>query len=552
MIHRRSSMKLLAWAGLFLTLLLCSCEQPEHPADKAAAGTPAKEQRRAGGIYRTPLLNNPATLDPAYVQGEYGAAVVQQLFDGLVRFDPYMLVLPALAESWRIEENGRRYRFVLQEGARFHNGAPVTAEDVVFSLSRLLRIDPSPTPLPHLLKITGARAYRERTSETVTGLRALSEGVVEVELDEPHAPFLSALGMYQAKIVPEAEVIRLGDDFGRNPLGSGPFRFVSWQTDTRITLARNPDYFGAPSYLDEVEYIIYPGVGIDQLLADFVDGGLDEMPVLGRVREDLAGVEGLQWFHRPALWLMFYGIRADHPPLDDPGFRRRLSAALDRERIIDQIYNGQFDPATRILPPGMPGVSQKNFHEYEETRHLQNDTDDSPTMAAPKRISLEIVSTSNSSFAQTELSLVREAWEKLGVELRIKYITDWPEFEAYINSDSVQLYRYSWSAEMPDPDGFLDPLFGSEGLVNFMRFNNERIDDLLLAARGETDPGKRAAMYGEIEAAIMAETPIIPLIFNSVDRVYKPYVRDAQPSALGAHYMSLHQVWFDLDAQKSR
>jgi ABC-type transport system substrate-binding protein len=552
MIHRRSSLKLLTLAGLFLTLLLCSCEQPERPAEQAATGTPAKEQRRAGGIYRTPLLNNPATLDPACVQGEYGAAVVQQLFDGLVRFDPYLLVLPALAESWRIEENGRRYRFVLQEGARFHNGAPVTAEDVVFSLSRLLRIEPSPAPLPYLLKITGARAYRERTSETVTGLRALSEGVVEVELDEPHAPFLTALGMYQAKIVPEAEVIRLGYEFGRNPVGSGPFRFDSWQTDTRITLARNPDYFGAPSYLDEVEYIIYPGVGVDQLLVDFVDGGLDEMPVLGRVKEELAGVEGLQWFHRPALWLMFYGIRADHPPLDDPGFRRRLSAALDREKIIAQVYSGQFDPATRILPPGMPGVSQKNFHEYQETRHLQNDTDDSSTMAAPKRNSIEIVSTSNSSFAQTELSLVREAWAKLGVELRIKYITDWPEFEAYIDSDSVQLYRYSWSSSMPDADSFLHPLFNSEGAGNFMRFKNERIDNMLQSARGENDPGKRAAMYGEIEAAIMAETPIIPLIFNSVDRVYKPYVRDAQPSALGAHYMSLHQVWFDLDAQKSR
>ena len=200
----------------------------------------------------------------------------------------------------------------------------------------------------------------------------------------------------------------------------------------------------------------------------------------------------------------------------------------------------------------MPGVSQKNFHEYEETRHLQNDTDDSPTMAAPKRISLEIVSTSNSSFAQTELSLVREAWAEIGVDLSIKYITDWPEFEAYIDSDSVQLYRYSWSSSMPDADSFLHPLFNSEGAGNFMRFKNERIDNMLQSARGENDPGKRAAMYGEIEAAIMAETPIIPLIFNSVDRVYKPYVRDAQPSALGAHYMSLHQVWFDLDAQKSR
>ena len=112
-------------------------------------------------------------------------------------------------------------------------------------------------------------------------------------------PFSPLWACIRQKIVPETEVISLGDDFGRNPVGSGPFRFVSWEANTRITLARNPEYFGASSYLDEVEYAIFPGVGVDQLLADFEGGGLDEMPVLGGVRQELSGVEGLQWFHRP-------------------------------------------------------------------------------------------------------------------------------------------------------------------------------------------------------------------------------------------------------------
>lgn len=531
-------------AGLSVVVLTCSCEQSPEKAGSHNTGSQSQEQTTRGGVYHAPLLNNPATLDPAYVQDQYGTAVVQQLFDGLVRFDPYLLVLPALAETWQIEENGKSYRFTLQKNARFHNGDMVSAQDVVFSLSRLLRVSPSPAILPQLLKIDGAQAYRDLRTDKVSGLQAIDEHVVLIQLEEPHAPFLTALGMYQAKIVPKAEVLRTGKEFGRKPVGSGPFRFVSWEQNKSIQLERFAEYFAGETLLDKVEYRIYPGGEIDQIVTDFRNGELDEMPVLGNIREELSSQKDLQWFHRPALSLMFYGLKVDHPLLNNPEFRRKLSEAIDRKKLLSEVYNDQFEPAERIMPPGMPGVSQESKLQLPAVPETsQMDSSNSATGEKGGGLSLEIVSGSKSAFAQAELNFVRQAWAELGIDLAIRYITDWSEFEAYINSDQVQIYRYAWFADMPDPDSFFYPLFASNSAANYMGYKDEKVNQLILSAQGKSDPAERAEMYREIEALIMKSTPVIPLVYPSVDLVYKSYVQGAQPSALGSHYMPLHRVW---------
>jgi ABC-type transport system substrate-binding protein len=536
--------------GLSVSILTCSCEQLPEKAGSRNTTSQSQKQTTKGGIYHAPLLNNPATLDPAYVQDQYGTAVVQQLFDGLVRFDPYLLVLPALAETWQIEENGKSYRFTLQKKAHFHNGDMVSAQDVVFSLGRLLRVSPPPAILPQLLKIDGAQAYRDHRTDVVAGLQAIDEHVVLIRLEEAYAPFLTALGMYQAKIVPKAEVLRLGKEFGRMPVGSGPFRFSSWEQDKNIQLEHFSEYFAGEALLDKVEYRIYPGGEIDQIVADFQNGKLDEMPVLGNIREELSSQKGLQWFHRPTLSLMFYGMKVDHPLLNNPEFRKKLSDAIDRKKLLSEVYNNQLEPAARILPPGMPGVSQENKPQLTATHETDLKASNN-SQAAEKvdALSLEIVSGSKSAFAQAELNFVRQAWAGLGIDLAIKYITDWSDFEAYINSDQVQIYRYAWFADMPDPDSFFYPLFASRSAANYMGYKDEEVNSLILSARGKIDPAIRAEMYREIEALIMKSTPVIPLLYPSVDQVYKSYVQGAQPSALGTDYMSLYRVWIKNDMQ---
>jgi ABC-type transport system substrate-binding protein len=527
-----------------IILLFAGCTQQEDAQD-ATENQIARQQDavQRGGVYRYPLMNNPSTLDPIYLQDLYGVPVVRQLFEGLVQFGPFLTVLPGLAETWQVENNGRTYRFFLRPGARFHNGHVVTADDAIFSICRLVRVDPAPTILPQLLKIDGATAYRNRLNDAIRGLKHISDHEFTVTLIEPHVPFLTALGMYQAAIVPKLEVENNEEKFGRAPVGSGPFRFVTWTTDESIQLERFANYYAGNAYLAKILYRIYPGVNIDRALSDFRTGGLEELPVYGNIRQVLSERKDFQWFHRPSLGLHFYGIRSDHPVLKDAALRKALSLAIDRITLAEQVLDGQFEPARSILPPGMPAhqnLEELLAHDMAAARKHMNQALKNNKGAVQR---IEIVSASQSASARKELAHVRNRWEQLGLAVDIKFITNWGEFERYIQSDAVQIYRYAWIADMPDPDNFLFPLFASDSPTNFTGFRDDRIDRMLVEARGIVDPVQRADKYQQIEKRILQACPIIPLLYLSIDRVYQPDVQGVKISALGAHTMPLYRIW---------
>jgi ABC-type transport system substrate-binding protein len=533
--------------GLFLMgSVMAGCsgqEDADHPGNEPERSTPVH-----GGIYRIPLPSNPATLDPARVKDQYGVAVVRQVFDGLVRFDSYLTVLPALARTWEVEAEGRVYRFSLQNNARFHNGEPVTAADVVFSISRLLRLDPPPDILPHLMKITGAEAFRNRDQDRVEGMTVIDPHTVEIRLTEPHMPFLTALGMYQASIVPRKSVQTSESGFSGHPVGTGPFRFVKWEPDQSIDLERFDGYFGEASLLDGIHFKIYAEGQDSSELSDFLAKNIDEMPVYGDVREKLADQADLQWFHRPSLSLFFYGMNCTHPHLKHPEFRKALSAAIDRAAFVTQVYNGQFDIARTVLPPGMPGYSPASQLPDKNLKLARQHLDQALADGLDQVPELELVSAFQTPRVAAEMEMIKAFWADLGVQVQVRYITDWAGFETYIRSDDVQLYRYAWFADMPDPDSILYPMFASGSPNNFMQYHDPVTDDLLRQARETIDPVARAEIYRDTEARITKTLPLIPLFYMSVDRVYQPHVRGIQVSALGAHAMPLNQVWLDPSA----
>lgn len=523
----------------FLILLFTSCSnQPNDENAPELIYVPVK-----GGIYRTPLGSDPATLDPAYIQDIYGITLVHQIFEGLVRYDRYLTVKPGLAKTWQVSDQGKTYRFTLKKNARFHNNEMVTSKDVVFSISRLLRIAPSPAILPHLLKIEGAYEYQSKESDHVSGLQIESDHKFTIRLQEAHVPFLTALGMYQAAIVPQNEIAAANSEFSQQPIGAGPFKLVAWEKGKSIRLKRFVEYHSDAAMIDELRYLIYPG-GQMPILQDFKAGKLEEMPVFGDQKSELEHLNNLQWNQRPSLSLFFYGINVTHPNLIDPEFRKALSSAIDRATFVNKVYGGKFDIARTILPPGMPGYSPEN--QMMSFDPDSTDSYDHKTGLSNKKIpELEIVSSYKTPLVEKEIQTIQSYWSTLGVRIRVKYITDWEQYESYLKTDEVQIYRYVWFADMPDPDSFVYSLFSSDSPTNFMKFKNKEIDFLLNKARGIEDPIKRAGMYTKIESMLMKHTPLIPLFYMNVARVYQSYVKGVEINALGPHAITLNRVWLD-------
>lgn len=531
---------------VLLCCLLAGCVDSGTKENEGTASVPV-----AGGTYRIPLLNNPKGFDPIKAEDQYSTAVVYQLFDGLVRFSPDLLVIPALAESWQIGENGLLYRFLLRENVYFHNGKPVTSRDVLFSLSRLIKADPAPTILPYMLKILGAEEYRAGRAGRVAGIRIINEREIEIGLKEPSAPFLAALGMHQTRIVPMEEVVEKGEQFAKNPVGSGPFSFVSWENNGSVRLKRFAGYYLGGAYLDEVEFIIYPGGKFQEVLADFQDHKLHEMPAYdGKVRKRLLTLKGVKLVQRPSVSLQFYGVNCEDPVLRQPALRRALSLAIDRRMLASKAYEGRFELARSLIPPGILGYNPENLRIEDDFHKAREEMKNLLPGESGGALTVEVVSSIQSAYAIAELEFIADCWKELGITLRPKFITDWGEFEKYIQSPSMQMYRYVWYMDIPDPDNILAVLFGSGSKVNYMRYHNREVDKALAEGRLMFNSTERAKIYQNIEDAIVRELPIIPLIHFNIDQAYQSDVNGMELNALGRHKMSLHGVWLSPGGNK--
>jgi peptide/nickel transport system substrate-binding protein/oligopeptide transport system substrate-binding protein len=529
--------RLLLLIAVLLTILIGCQQEPTGPADKV------QPEVRTGGAYRAALPWSPRTLDPAFSTDIYSVTLIQQIFDGLVQFDQNLNVVPALATSWKVSSDGLVYTFNLRSNASFHNGRQVTAEDFVYSFTRILDPKEESSALNFFQRVKGAAAYRNGESKEVVGLRAIDAYTLEITISEPFAPFLSVLAMSDGKVVPREEVGRLGKKFGLNPVGTGPFRLKSWEGN-RIVLSANPDYHEGRPHLDRVVYTIYAGAQRQKILEDFLADRLEEAAVFGADREEMAQTTVYQFVRKPSLSLQFYGMNCSSAPLTDKRVRQALSWAINKEEIIRKVFKDQFIPAETILPPGMAGYTPENAaygYDPERAKELLAKAGYGPA----KKLSFTLLSASKSNVAQKELAMVAADLAAVGVELQIKYETDWPAFEAILNSGRFQLYRYFWSADIPDPDDFLNVICGSDSLYNFMRYSNPKVDRLLSQALMESDIIERVRLYREAEGMILEDAPMIPFMYWVFESVFHPYVKGLEISALGSPYIPLKKIWLD-------
>jgi peptide/nickel transport system substrate-binding protein len=543
-VERRNS--ILSWLGIlilaFLTIAIPACTQRDSVEKREEQSPRVSREPSTDQIYRRPLGNDPATLDPAQLTDYYAITVANQIFDGLVEFDAHLNVVPDLAQSWSSSRDGVVWTFNLRKAVQFHNGREVTADDVVYSLSRLL--DPAVhSPLSSLLnKVKGASAFQGGSARELEGIRALDRYTVQITLSDPFTPFISILGLPHTAVVPKEEVERLEGDFAIAPVGTGPFRFVRWERSREITLEANKYYFLGRPALDHVRFLIFPGNAVGSMIRAFEQGALEESPIPPERRQEILNSNTYKVIRKPVLSILLFGFNLESPPFNQQEVRQAFNYAVDKIRMNHEIQANRYVVARGILPPGMPGYNpevQGYSYDPDKAKELLAQAGHpGGTGLAPIRIS----STLKSTEIRQECDAVRHYLTNIGVEAELGEFPDWPAFKRALEQGETQLFRYAWYADYPDPDNFLYPLFHSKSATNYFRYSNPTVDNLLDEARRETDDLRRVKLYREAEQLILNDAPAVMFLHRTYEELFQPYVEGIEPSALGDPYIPLRKV----------
>jgi oligopeptide transport system substrate-binding protein len=545
---------------LLVSLYVCCALLIHSPSGWAATlGQPALQTPGAtfGGVFRRMLDNTPATLDPTFLVDVYGVSIVRQLFDGLVQFDAYLKPIPALAEFWEASPDGRTWTFTLRRGVTFHHGREVTAHDVVYSFTRLL--DLANVPVTELFeRIQGARDFMQGKAQRVEGLKVVDRYTVQIVLDEPLAPFLAALGDIQAAVVPQDEVEKLGKRFGHAPVGTGPFKFVRWVPNQEIVLAANDAYYEGRPFLDAVVFKIVDGSKWEERFAAFLQGHLEETIIPSEKTDEVHVDPQYQQYQRirkPMLNLLYLGLNRQFKPFDDRRVRQAFNYAVNKAAIVREITKRGSFPATGALPPGMPGHDpdlQGYAYDPVKAKRLLAEAGYPNGAGFPV---VELWTSSKSESTKAELAAYQRYLGELGVQVDIHFAPDWPTFQEMLKQGKCPMFRFTWYADIPDPDNMLSPLLYSTGSRNYTFYRNSLVDQLLEQARKKLSYAQRIALYREVERIVLDDAPWITQHYSVFEYLYQPYVQGVEVSLLGEWMIPLKKIWFKggpIDGQPNR
>ena len=495
-----------------------------------------------GGVLRV-LHESAKDLDPPVIDDIYEGTVANQIFEGLVRYDPTLGIAPSLAESWIVEDGGLRYTFHLRDDVHFHDGTPLSAAAVVASLERVLSPDRVGDCIAetYLLQILGAREYRAGRATHITGLRAPDSRTVEVELTEPLSFFLAVLAMDQTRIVPTT--LPPGSD--GHPIGTGPFVYVGRQTDgdvEELVLERNAEYWGEPAYLDSLVFVSHLGqtptdeAKISLLLA----GQVDVIDVASRHMSRLRTL-GYRISATPELTISFVGVQMQTPPLDDVRVRRAIAHCLDRNG-----FNGAEEtevvPATGIIPPGLPGYLPSPLalsYDPKRAGELLRSAGygpDHPTAT------VRLYTSGEGRSYEYLRGRFTETLAEIGIPLEVESM-GWNDLDRIVLAGDAPLFLLGWLADVPDADGFLYALFHTNAPNNLFGYSTPFVDDGLEGARKMMPGPDRVLRYRAIEERILSDVAIIPLYHDLTCVALNPEVSGVDLGPYGMPTLRFSRVY---------
>ena len=468
-----------------------------------ALAAPATAQ--PAGTLVVGLVAEPVNLDPAQVTDLNSNRVGRRVVETLVTFpDESTQVVPGLAESWTISKDGLQYTFKLRSGIKFHDGTPLTAEAVKFSIER--QINPE-----HPAHKLGKYPFANFFFGNVKAVEVLSDERVAFLLKEPRASFLAILTAGAASIVSPTAVMKSGPDYPLQPVGTGPFKFGSWDRGQRVVLEKNPAYWKSPVKLDRV---IYRPIVEDQArLTELLTGSLD---VIVGVPPDFVGqLESggkVGVLKQVGAHVWYLGINNQKKPFDDKRVRQALNYAVNKEAIVRDVLKGTGTPSRGpVLPNTWAADATLKAYPYDPARARKLLAE----AGYPNGFSTTLWVPESGSGMQSPVAMstvMQSNLKAVGVNVVLQTM-EWGAFLAKLRTKEQELFALSWMAGTEDPDMVMYPLLHSSQWTpngpNRALYKNPKFDDLLQQARLTTDQARRASLYKEAQRILVDDAPWI-------------------------------------------
>lgn len=489
-----------------------------------------KKEEKAGGEFRA-YIQEPVSLDPPNSYESEGIQVVRQIYDGLVEYDPNTGdVFPAMADSWEISADGLVYTFKLKKGVKFHSGRECTAEDFVYSWSRVAQAETASYLAYHLDPILGYDELQAGEGEILEGVKALDDYTLEVTLKYAYADFINTLGHVVFYPVAKEDIEEWGDDYSEHANGTGAFKLVEWKHDQYITLERFDDYYGENAMLETVKYVILADENTAFL--EYKAGNLDYVEIpQGKIQITLDDPElGDEAIIGPQLAIYYFAMNYEAEPFkDNLALREALNYAVDRQNIIDVISEGVPSVASGIVPRGIVGwVDGQSEYDYDPEMAKQKLAE----AGYPNGEGLPVIDFGINIGSGHELvaEAVQADFAEIGVQVEIIGMEWGAALDAFKNGE-IGFFRLGWIADYPTMDNFLFPLFHSTSADNYQGYNNPEVDQMLIEARSIRDDDERIAKYREIEKIVLDDSAFILMYQYGSSRIIKDYVKGFELSA---------------------
>lgn len=431
-------------------------------------------------------------------------------------------IVPGLAESWEITEDGKTYTFHLREGVLFHNGEELTADDVVYTFDRMLDPETKALNTDILDFVEGAKARLDGEADTTKGLEAVDRYTLRIRLREPYAPFLAVLASPQSSIFNREFTEAAGEQFGltaETTCGTGPFILEEYTLNDRQVLVANEDYFRGRPSLDRLEIKVVEDAETMRML--FEAGEIDVFDCDYAFSQIPYFMNHPKWKDRmvsgPRVGIYYISLNQKLEPWDDVRVRKAFQMAIDRKTILEKMFYGKGILANGIMPKGLVGYNpdlQPMEYNPEKAAELLVEA------GYPDGVDVTLVQVSSWSQNWVTMSeIVQNMAKEAGFRVHIKQV-DESTYYATRKKGDVNPYIQVWSADFNDPDNFFYTFFSRSGTV-IRSFNNqdEEVFEAIEDARSISDPDERIALYRDLEKKIVHEQAAwVPLF--TLDHIY--------------------------------